>query len=464
MTSKMLRNRILRGEDEATDFVRQSEPIDRVGRSVCAFLNSSGGTVIVGVRPDGSVVGVGPAAETQAFVLETKLQKVIAPSAMFTVTVDDVDGEAVILVEVPAGKDQPYVYGEDIFVREGARSKVANANDLRALVRRDREEPLRWERRLSPSMTAGDIDIDEVNQAIAQGVERVGIEPEDAKDPLEFLRLMSLSRAEGFTQGCDVLFAASPEQRHPQCRLQYVVFEKSETSDEYIDYRWFEGPLPRVALELSEKLATINAVRAKFVPESMARKSSSAYSLEALREAIVNALVHRDYTSYSGGVKVSVYPDRIEFWNSGQLAEELRVSDLTRVHPSIPTNPDIAHVFYLRGFMERVGRGTLKIIEASARLGARKPKWESRRSGVTLTIFAANTTTQHGMVSLNDRQQALLSYLDPGESIATADYGEQFAQDVSSRQARRDLSELEEQGYLMREGAGRSTRYMRLAE
>jgi ATP-dependent DNA helicase RecG len=463
MTSKTLRARIQGGQDKATEFVARIDSLDRVGKSVCAFLNSSGGTILVGVRSDTSISGVGPNAEAQAFSLETKLQRSISPSSMFTVTVDDVDGDSVILVEVPAGKDLPYVYDGNIYVRDGLSSKLADAGALRSLIRQQIDEPERWERRLSPSMTEEDLSLDEVGETMAQGVERVGLNQDIASEPLEFLRRMSLLRFEGFTQGADVLFAQSPERRHPQCRVQFVAYEHNQTSDEYSDYRWFEGPLTKVALEIFERLSSEIRYRAKFQASSVTRDRQPSYSMGALREALVNALVHRDYTSYSGGVKVSVYPDRIEFWNSGQLPDELSVNDLKKVHPSIPTNPDIAHIFYLRGLMERVGRGTLKIIESSEGLGAKRPKWESRKSGVTLTVYAANGV-ELDLSVLNDRQQQLLARLEFEESFSPGDYQAEIASEVSPRQARRDLSELEELGILVRTGAGPNTRYRRFQE
>ena len=461
MINKMLRTRIRNGEDVATEFVANPRSVGDVGKAVCAFLNSSGGTILVGVRRNGKLVGASTDPEKLAVLLETKIQKSIAPSSMFTVTVDDVDGAAVIVVEVPAGKDQPYVYDGTIFVRDGVKSKAANADALRDLVRRQVEEPERWERRLSPSMTPEDIDLQAVKDLMDGGVQRAGLDSERLTDPFEFLRLMSLRKENGFTQGGDVLFARRPDQRHPQCRVQYVVFQNSRTDETYSDYRWYEGPLPKVAIELFDALSSINTHRQLFSETSLQRESQPIYPMSALREALVNALVHRDYTSYSGGVRISVYPDRIEFWNSGQLPDELNVSDLKKVHPSIPTNPDISHIFYLNGLMERVGRGTLKIIEACARLKSKKPKWENRKSGVTLTIYAATDYTNM-LIELNDRQTSLLTGMDTGDVISPSDYYSEYAASVSPRQARRDLVELEEAGFLQRKGAGPSTKYHRL--
>src|SRR6185436_19983520 len=97
----------------------------------------------------------------------------------------------------------------------------------------------------------------------------------------------------------------------------------------------------------------------------------------------VNAFVHRDYSSYSGGLKVSIFRSRIEIWNSGRLPKGLSASSLGRRQESIQINPDFAQVFYIRKFMEQVGRGTELIAQASKALGAPPPVWRDEPTGVT---------------------------------------------------------------------------------
>lgn len=106
---------------------------------------------------------------------------------------------------------------------------------------------------------------------------------------------------------------------------------------------------------------------------------------------MINAIVHRDYTAFASGLTVTVYHERIEFWNSGQLNENLSVDDLTQSHQSFPNNPDIAYAFFLRGYMDRIGRGMQKIVETGEELGVPQPEWRQDSSGVTLTIYASFT-------------------------------------------------------------------------
>lgn len=121
-----------------------------------------------------------------------------------------------------------------------------------------------------------------------------------------------------------------------------------------------------------------------------------------------------------------------------------------------PTNPDIAHVLYLRRLMERVGRGTQKIIAACEELGAKPPRWQDNPSGVVLTIYSAGSVEGPRLTA---RQSQVMERLRPGDMLTLRDYVRE--QDVSERQARRDLVDLEEAGLVRRLGRGRATTYQR---
>jgi len=133
-----------------------------------------------------------------------------------------------------------------------------------------------------------------------------------------------------------------------------------------------------------------------------------------------------------------IYPGRIEIWNSGHFPDGLKPGDLTRNHPSLPTNPDMAHVLHLRGLMERIGRGGQLILNACRDYGLPSPKWADRPTGVMLTIFGR--TGQEAALA-NPRQQALLAQMNTGDQIRPGEYHQQFAAAVSDRQARRDISQ-----------------------
>jgi ATP-dependent DNA helicase RecG len=222
----------------------------------------------------------------------------------------------------------------------------------------------------------------------------------------------------------------------------------------FIDNRQFNGPSLRILDDLSAMLRQHLPVAATF-DDGFQRTDRPAYPEAALREGLVNAFAHRDYSNFSGGLSVDVYPKRLVIWNSGSLPAGLKITDLTREHPSMPRNPDIAQVFLLRGLMERIGRGTQKIISACKEAGLPMPKWKVDNTGITLTFYARGGTE----LKLNLRQKKILAEIRPGETIRLPEYCDRLA--VSERQARRDLSDLVDDGWFDREGEGPATVFHR---
>lgn len=444
------------GEGPSIEFASDPRDFEHIARAVVAFLNADGGAVFCGVDERGNIKEFRQRPETLSQELELRLKKLISPSALFSVTVDELEGKPFLTVDVPKGYDAPYLVGGVIWVRQGPDSKPADATTLRELLRQLGELPQRWERRISLTMGRDDLDVDEVRAAVRDIEDNKRLSFTDPKDDLAVLSDLSVWNPQGFTQAADVLFSKRPAQRNPQCRVQFVQFREDKTSNEYLDYKWLEGPLVRTCRQVFDLLAASNSVRARFEPGNLQRTDRPAYSIDALREGVVNAFVHRDYTSYSGGLKISVYPHRIEIWNSGRLPKELSVEALGKEHPSIPVNPDLAFVFYGRGLMERTGRGAEKLMEACRSLGAKSPEWKDEPSGVTLTIYSAAAPLE-----LNARQKILLAALASGSVISVADYLLRFAVGLTDRQARRDLAELDRAGLLIKVGQGRLTVYER---
>ncbi len=263
-----------------------------------------------------------------------------------------------------------------------------------------------------------------------------------------------------YTQAADVFFAKNPALRHPQVRVRATRFAEDKGSNEFLDSRIFQGPLVQVLNKVLDFMERNLPITSHFNNDRIQREDKPQYPVYALREGLVNAFAHRDYTGFSGGLSIGIYPTRIEIWNSGRLPKELKVGDLRKNHPSLPTNPDIAHLIYIRGLMEQIGRGTQKVINACREHGLPAPKWQDQPSGVTLTLYSAKSAVSDE-TPLNNRQKALIEALAPGGEIRPKDYRKNFASDVSERQARRDLTVLEALALLERKGKGAGTRYVR---
>jgi ATP-dependent DNA helicase RecG len=459
MIPELVKKQIRQGEGLGTEFKADIHDLDSIAKAVCAFLNTHGGTIFCGVDDHGRVVGI-EAAQDHLQAIHAHLLQAITPKALFTVNVDDEDGKAILSIEVPEGKDRPYVFAGSVYVRQGRATRMADAIALREMLQSKSVEVERWERRPSMAMEEDDLDREEVRRTAREAKESGKFSFPENGDEISILKALAVYSPKGFTQAADVLFAKDPALRHPQTRVRVTRFASDKGGDAYLDDRLLHGPLIKVFEDVFGVVSQHVRRESTFPEGALRREDRPEYPFEALREGLVNAFAHRDYSGFSGGVSVGIYPGRIEIWNSGHLPEGLKPGDLSRNHPSLPTNPDIAHVLYLRGLMERIGRGTQKIINACRELDLPSPKWFDRATGITLTLYG-RAGREAKPFSANPRQQAMLAQLNPGDQLRPGEYHQRFAADISERQARRDLKEMEEAGLLTRVGRGATTAYQR---
>jgi ATP-dependent DNA helicase RecG len=455
MNISLATQRLIEGGATSTvELISGLDQFEQISVAVCAFLNTKGGTIIAGLDQSEQKQTYEKVAEE----LRAYLYEQVSPNCVMSVTVDDTSQGAVLVIDVPNGRDTPYTYEGRVFLRVGKGNEIADSQAIRTMVLEKGTDVQRWERRPSPTLTVEDFDLNLISKTVQLAQERRGLRFENPENTISVLEQLELSAFGQFTNAADVVFGRNVAQRLPQIRVRAVRYLE-DRGNEFIDDQLFEGS----ALQLVENiLAFIRRhvpVARQFDPEEAQRQDVPHFPFESVNEGIVNALVHRDYSSFTGSVKIGIYPDRLEIWNSGKLPKGLTARKLeTAKHESILVNPDISHLFYLNGLMERVGRGTYKIVRECRSLGMRTPEWKNINLGVRLTFFAGLHDLQ---LDLNERQIGLIEQARFGDKIVTTDYSKSFAQDVTARQARRDLEKLEDFGFLERAGSGRGTVFYR---
>lgn len=458
MSDPTIKKLIKQGEGQHLELKSNIVDLDSIAEVVTSFLNSGGGTLLIGVYEKKDIVGV-ENANTQAEKIRDFLGEKITPTPLFSVSVDTDNGRDVITLEVPAAKDFPFVFNGSVYVRSKTKTQQVDAETLRRIVRQQAYETERWERRVSVDFQAKDLVKAEIEETVQDATNARRLTFKNPKNLQEVLRELGLTKGSQFTNAADILFGRDCSNRHPQTRIRAACFSQDKGSD-YLDYQIYQGALCLALLEVEKFILRNISVRAIFLDDKLQRDDEYSYPRYAIREGLVNAFAHRDYSNFSGGIAVSIYPSRIEIWNSGRLPKELNPVKLRQKHPSLPTNPDITHVLYIRRFMERIGRGTQKIINACKEQGLPTPTWKDTEDGVTLTLHAAKIKI--GIKKeFNQRQKQLLQALAEGETVRPGEYRKRFAQGVSERQARRDLTELENTGLLEKVGSGAASKFRR---
>jgi len=394
VTSEDLRKLLSLGEGQRIEFRRTCVPVAALGKVVCGMLNTSGGYIVCGVTDDHIVAGVS-LREGQLATVERQLHEGLSPKALVSVEEIRLQQQTVVVVEDPAGQDLPYAFQNVFYIREGDRDQRADAETIRDMVMRRQIEPERWERRLSVANPETELDADEVFRAVrdSQRVQRAWFR--DSGNTQMVLEDFSAAKYGRLTNGGDVLFSLNSARRLPQTRLRAYSYNSDKASDKFADMKSFEGPAMTLFEQAYNFIVRNTRTVSRFIKGSPVRQDAPMYPEAAVREALINAFAHRDYSSASGGIAIHVFPRRLEIWNSGSLPPGVTSETLYRGQLSVLRNPDIAHVLYLRGLMEKAGRGSVLMVQECEKNGLSPPKWQSDPNlGVTLTFFAPEVTPE----------------------------------------------------------------------
>ncbi len=219
--------------------------------------------------------------------------------------------------------------------------------------------------------------------------------------------------------------------------------------------RWVEGNLFSQFRESEEAIK--NFINVRYEIKGFEREDIWDYPLEAIREAIANALLHRDYLR-PVEIQIKVFDDKIYFFNLGGLPEELSIEKLFKL--PIPKNPIIFNIFYLSGIVEKVGSGIERMINALKAAGLPELKIEASHLDFTL-LFMKDIYTEEYLrnLRLNERQIKAVMYVKEKGRITNREY--QVVAGTTDRTALRDLNRLCELGIFQRVGStGRKTEYI----
>jgi len=382
--------KILRlGEGPNIEFKSQCSNADTIGPIVCGLLNTSaGGFVVCGVDETGTIIGIND-ADALVKTIEQSLEKNLSPGTLVEIHVQTIQEKNLIVLEVPSGRDFPYAFQDVIYKRTGIETLKADIETIRDLVLRRQVEPERWERRFSSADPIKDLDGKEIDSAIEAIDKTRRLQLDDLFSTFSFLEKLSVFKYGRLTNGGDILFTTNAASRNPQIRVRATNFETDKTGDKYKDLKSFEGPLVPLLEMVFGFIQRNTPTSADFTADVLKRQDIPQYPPAAIREGLVNAFAHRDYSNFSGGITINIYPDRLEIENAGKFPEGVTPDTISKGQVSILRNPDIAHVLYLRGFMEKKGRGSVLIQNACTERGLPLPQWSVSEQGVRLTFFAS---------------------------------------------------------------------------
>ena len=451
MTLEELTKLAAGGESERLELKKSTAELEAAFRTLCGFLNGEGGTVLVGVRQDGTPLGQEVSDDTQK-AIASHLAK-LEPTAAVRVSLVPVVGKRVVIAfETTDRSHGPYAYGFRAFQRfMSTTSAMPQIEYQRRLLRRSHPQ-YRWENQLAEGYGLDRLDMTEVQRTLSDAVVAGRLESQTI-NPAEVLDRLKLVQGGRPLLAAIVAFATEMLPDFPQCKLRLARF-RGVTKTEFIDQQQLTGHAFRLLREADLFLRRHLPVAGRFEPGVFERKDEPLFPTLALREALVNALCHRDYSIPGGSIGIAIFDDRLEISSTGLLPAGLTIADLKRTHQSQPRNPLLAEVFFKRGLIEGWGRGTQKIVELCVKAGHPEPEFEERSGEVIVRFNASGYVPPHRVEhDLSDRQRRILHVLRDGVRFRSAEILERMMPKPSPTVLRDDLNFLRSCGLV--EGSGR---------
>ena len=381
-------------EDKNTEFKR--EYVEDIKKTLVAFANTDGGNLYIGIDDDGNAVEVNNIDGVMLQVSNVIRDAIKPDLAMFCdITVETVQDKKVVKITVNRGTARPYylsakgIRPEGVYVRQGASSVPASESAILSMIRETAGDSYEEARSLIQELTFNEANIVFENKQIPFG---------EAQK-----RSLGLIGEDGTYTNLALLLS-------DQCThtVKIAVFE-GEQKMVFKDRREFSGSLLKQLNDAYQFIDQFNHTHAH--TEGLYRVDKRAYPTEAIREALLNAIVHREY-SFSASTLISIFDNRIEFVSIGGLARGISQSDIL-LGISIARNKKLADVFYRLHLIEAYGTGMPKIIEAYREYGL-EPHIEISDNAFKITLPNTNAAVKETKVELTENEQGVLSVLKDG--------------------------------------------------
>ena len=379
---------------------------------ICGFANAQGGKIYIGIDDTGKTVGVKDSKK----LLEDLPNKIRDSLGIISeINVVKRDNLDVIEISVPS-YNVPISCKGSYYIRSGATNQKLTGLELEHFIMRKRGAT--WDNSPLPIFTEKDVSESAVDAFKKRAIHKSRIDEsvlnENTSVLLQKLHLMN----NGFlTNAAMLLFSEDPEKWQLGAYIKIGYFE-SDSDLLYQDE--IHGPLLEQA-DRAIEILHLKYMKAMISYDGLQRIERYFVPKEALREALLNAICHKDYSS-GIPIQVSVYPDKLYIANCGHLPENLTVEKLMSKHSSEPFNPQIAHVFYLAGMIESWGRGIEKICESCLRENANIPVYTISNRDLMVKFsakdsFNSDTGVKNGEFRVKTRVENDFSRVETREKI-----------------------------------------------
>lgn len=425
-------------ETEIIEFKR--EFVNDLNKEVIAFANTNGGEIFIGIDDDGKVVGLND-IENVELQCVNHISNTIKPDICMFVKYERViaDSKEMLKITVNKGSMSPYyiaskgIRPEGVYVRHGTASVPATETAIVSMIKETTGDSFEETRSLNQNLTFVQAEQEFVNAGLpfAEAQKRsLGI----------------IGRDDCYT---NLGLLLSDQCEH---KIKFAVFEGTE-KEVFKDRHEFSGSLFRQLDDLTKMLDKYNKLSSPKI-ESIKRTDVRDYPVEAIREAILNAFIHRDY-GLGGYTLVSVFDDRIEIVSLGGLMRGVEMNDIM-LGVSYLRNKRLAEIFYRLHFIEAYGTGISKIKKSYEKF-KKQPIFECSSNAFKVTLPNTSVKTNDIKIEQDDREILILDLIRKKGEIGRAEVEKLL--NVSTPTANRILTNMVQTGKIKRTGSARNIKY-----
>lgn len=448
------------GQSETLAFEIDSIPLNRLAEILAAFANANGGILLLGIDAKGTVRGVKDpdAIIEKALAAGLRCEPPLILPRPENATLED---KPIIIVQVPPGLPHAYGLRGKYIARAGKKNIALGPRQLRQLLRERGEA--NFEMLPAPGTSLDDLDETLVSQ-YAKSFLETDAPKKDAV--LDLLHRRGCITKDGNmwrpTTSGYLLLGKEPQRAFPSAEILLARYAGKQMTDEFVR-EIVRGPLPE-QVRRAEAWVVANMRKGSRI-DSLQREDRAEYPLPAVREAIVNAVAHRDYAIRGDEIRVMMFSDRIEVYSPGRLPGHVTVENI--VDERFSRNEVIAQVLADMGFIERLGYGIDRMIRMMREWGLPAPRFAETGNGFRVLLRGPGDRlitdeidkSKWRRLGLSERQQTALEFIAKNQRIANRDFRDLFP-DVSEETIRRDLADLVEKDLLIKMGDKKGTHYI----
>lgn len=426
-------------ENVTTEFKR--EFVEDIRKTVVAFANTKGGIIYIGINNDGKIIGVKD-LDTVILKVSNTIRDSIKPDITLFVSyeTEKIEEKSVIKIIVQKGPSSPYylsnkgIRPEGVYIRQGASSAPATEACILKMIKDTDGEKYEDTRSINQELTFAEAKKEFEARSIPFGINQK--------------KSLKLMNSEGIYTNLGLLLS-------DQCRhtIKLAVFE-GKTKSVFKDRREFSGSLLKQLNGVYKYINQYNRIRSDF--EGLHRVDKRDYPLEAIREALLNAIVHRDY-SFSSSSLISIFDDHIEFISLGGLEKGISYEDMM-LGISVSRNENLANIFYRLNLIEAYGTGMPKIFNSYENF-SEQPRIEITNNAFKIILPNKNTNISKSFKTkeLSENEKVVIDLLKDQEFITRKDI--EVSLKISQAMAVRVLKSLVGKSILETVGAGKNTKY-----